>query len=461
MPTVMKKSFILIASILLIGACNNFDDDINTNPNEPSQASGPQLLASAMLSLPTLSSSPQGEFMAQYLAETQYVQASLYPQSSTSFYTLYQDPLINIETVLKTSKANNELIVAKILKAYFIWHITDRWGDIPYSEALKGSANFTPAYDTQESIYNALFQLLDEANGTPVIGTLSNDIVYGGNMTRWKKLANTIRLLMALRLSKVNPDKGKLEFNNALAAGVMTSNADNFVYKHLADENNWSYWYDEIEVDSREWWALTKGLVDKMKPVNDPRLPVYGDPNRTNGEYVGQLFGDTQDFDTEKYSLLGEAIRKPDSQIHLVTYAQLLFAKAEAAKLLWINGGDSEAEANYKMAIEQSLLQWTGSSAGAAAFLTQPGIAYNPATAIEQIATQRWVHLFMHGYEAWAEWRRTGFPNDLVSPAGAAVPRRQIYVEAERFNNTTHYNEAVQRQFGGQESLYGRIWWDK
>ena len=461
MPTVMKKSFILIASILLIGACNNFDDDINTNPNEPSQASGPQLLASAMLSLPTLSSSPQGEFMAQYLAETQYVQASLYPQSSTSFYTLYQDPLINIETVLKTSKANNELIVAKILKAYFIWHITDRWGDIPYSEALKGNVNFTPAYDTQESIYNALFQLLDEANSTPVIGTLSSDIVYGGNMGRWKKLANTIRLLMALRLSKVNPDKGKQEFNNALAAGVMTSNADNLVYKHLADENNWSYWYGQVEVQSREWWALTKGIVDKMKPVNDPRLPVYGDRNRTNGEYVGQLFGDTQDFDTEKYSLLGAAIRKPDSQIHLVTYAQLLFAKAEAAKLQWINGGDTEAEANYKMAIEQSLLQWTGSSAGAAAFLAQPGITYNAATAIEQIATQRWIHLFMHGYEAWAEWRRTGFPNDLVSPAGAAVPRRQIYVEAERFNNTTHYNEAVQRQFGGQESLYGRIWWDK
>lgn len=461
MPTVMKKSFILIASILLIGACNNFDDDINTNPNEPSQASGPQLLASAMLSLPTLSSSPQAQFMAQYLAETQYVQASLYPQSSTSFYTLYQDPLINIETVLKTSKANNELIVARILKAYFIWHITDRWGDIPYSEALKGNVNFTPAYDTQESIYNALFQLLDEANNTPVIGTLSSDIVYGGNMTRWKKLGNTIRLLMALRLSKVNPDKGKLEFNNALAAGVMTSNADNLAYKHLADENNWSYWYNQVEILSREWWALTKGLVDKMKPVNDPRLAVYGDPNRTNDEYVGQLFGDTQDFDTEKYSLLGEAIRQPDSQIHLVTYAQLLFAKAEAAKLQWINGGDTEAEANYKMAIEQSLLQWTGSSAGAAAFLAQPGIAYNTATAIEQIATQRWVHLFMHGYEAWAEWRRTGFPNNLVSPAGAAVPRRQIYVEAERFNNTTHYNEAVERQFGGQESLYGRVWWDK
>jgi hypothetical protein len=414
-----------------------------------------------MLSLYTLSSTPQAQFMAQYLAETQYVTASLYPQSSTSFYSLYQGPLINIETVLKTSRANNELIVAKILKAYYFWHITDRWGDVPYSDALKGDENFTPAYDTQEAIYNALFQLLDEANATTVVGSLSNDIIYGGNMARWKKLGNTIRLLMALRLSKRSPDKGKLEFNNALAAGVLVSNSDNLVYKHLSDENNWNYWYDQIEIESHEWWALTKGLVDKMKPVNDPRLAVYGDPNRTASEYVGQLYGDTQDFDTEKYSLLGEAIRQPNAPVYLVTYAQVLFAKAEAAKLQWIDGGDAEAEANYKLAIEHSLRQWTGGTTGLAALLAQPAVAYNPATAIEQIATQRWIHLFMHGYEAWAEWRRTGFPNDLVAPAGAAVPRRQIYIEAERFNNTRHYNEAVQRQFNGEESLYGRVWWDQ
>jgi len=90
----------------------------------------------------------------------------------------------------------------------------------------------------------------------------------------------------------------------------------------------------------------------------------------------------------------------------------------------------------------------------------QPEIAYNPATAIEQIATQRWVHLFMHGYEGWAEYRRTGFPNNMVAPDGAAVPNRQIYIETEQFNNTENYNEAVQRQFGGSESLYGNVWWD-
>jgi hypothetical protein len=457
----MKKTFILFASILFIGACNNFDEEINKNPNAPTEASGPQLLASAMLSLPDLSSSPQAQFMAQYLAETQYVTASLYPQSSTSFYDLYQDPLTDIQTVLNTSKEENELVVAKILKAYYFWHITDRWGDVPYTDALNGRGDLTPAYETQENIYNKLFELLAEANATPVTGSLANDIIYGGDMEQWKKLGNTIRLLMALRLSKVNPEKGKAEFNAALTAGVMDSNDDNLVFKHLEDANNQNYWYNQIDVLGREWWALTEGLVNEMKPVNDPRLPVYGNPNRTDDEYVGQLYGDTEDFDTEKYSLLGDEIWAQDAPVYLVTYAQVLFAKAEASKMGWIPGEDAEAQINYEMAIEQSLLQWTGSDEGLEDFLAQPDVAYNPATAIEQIATQRWIHLFMNGYEAWAEWRRTGYPNNLVSPAGAQVPRRQIYVESEQFNNTSNYNDAVQRQFNGQESLYGRVWWDK
>src|SRR5690606_34534618 len=104
--------------------------------------------------------------------------ASLYPQSSTSFYGLYQGPLINIETVLKTSNVNNELIIAKILKSYYFWHITDRWGDVPFVEALNGVENLTPAYDSQQAIYNSIFGLLDEAVATPVVGQMSSDIMY-------------------------------------------------------------------------------------------------------------------------------------------------------------------------------------------------------------------------------------------------------------------------------------------
>ena len=463
----MKKLNIMIVSALLLVGCNNFEDDININPNRPSVASGTQLIANAMLSLPGLSSSPQGEFMSQYLSETQYVNASLYPQSSTSFYGWYQGPLMNLQTVLNSADelsgnegpVPNQLAVAKILKSYYIWSLTDRWGDIPYTEALMGSDNFTPAYDTQEFIYTDLFNVLDEASSQIVTGNITNDIIYGGDMNKWFKLANTLKMLMALRLSEVNPTLGKEKFAAAMQAGVLESNDDNLVFKHLADANNQNYWFGQLN-QGREWWAISTTLMDKIKPVGDPRLMVYGNPNRTDGDYTGLVFGETVNIDTEKYSLLGDAITAQDAPVYLVTYAQVLFAEAEAAKLGWIAGGDATAEENYTMAIEASMDQWGADISTLDEFMSQPEIAYNSDTALEQIATQRWVHLFMHGYEGWAEYRRTGYPNNMSAPDGAEVPNRQMYIETEQFNNTENYNEAIQRQFGGAESLYGKVWWD-
>ncbi|WP_192822188.1 SusD/RagB family nutrient-binding outer membrane lipoprotein [Rufibacter sp. LB8] len=473
----MKKIFIvMVACLSLVGSCTEFDDDLNITPNSPANASGMQLLANAMLSLPGLSSSPQGEFMAQFLAETQYPTASLYPSGGTSFYGLYQGPLMNIETALTSKDLNavqgpvaNQLAVAKILKAYYFWHITDRWGDVPYSEALKGNTEFTPKYDTQESIYNSLFILLKEANDQIVPGAVTNDIIYAGDMTKWKKLGNTIRLLMALRISKVNPNKGNTEFNAALADGVMTANADNFVFKHLADANNQNYWFGEVS-RGREWWALTKTLVDYMKPVSDPRLPVYGQPTKSTREYIGLPFGTTAGMpNVSNYSLLGTAISAQNAPVYLVTYAQVLFARAEAAKLGWITGGDAEAKTNYDNAIRNSVAQWTVTPAGvtpvvtaadalaaANTLLAQPGVTYDPARAMEQIGTQRWIHLFMHGYEAWAEWRRTGYPNNLIPSGGNNVPTRQMYPSNEVFLNAENYTAAAK----GGDTMYGKVWWD-
>ena len=462
-----NKYFILLCSVIALAGCNKFKDDINRNPNLPSTASGTQLIANAQLSLPTLSSNPVGEFHAQYLAETQYPGGSLYPEGGTSFYSLYQGPLMNLEVVLNSELSGvegpvaNQRAVAMILKAYYIWHITDRWGDVPFSEALQGAADFTPKYDEQEKIYDSLFSMLSAASSMIVAGTISNDIIYSGDAQKWKRLANSIRLLMALRLSEVNPTKATTEFNNALNAGAMGANTDNFTFKHLSDATNQNYWYGQIVNQNREWWALTETLVDYMNPVNDPRLPIYGKKNNAN-IYKGLQFGTTVGLpNTTGVSLLGTAIYAQNAPVYLVTYAQVLFAKAEAAKRGWIPGGDVAAKTNYDLAIDQSVRQWTGGTTGLAAMMANPAITYDPANALRQIGMQRWVHLFMHGFEAWAEWRRTGFPSNLVSPGGRAVPNRQSYPPNEVFNNTENYNEAVQRQFGGQDNIYGKVWWDK
>lgn len=463
----MKSLYIFLVIALITAGCNKFDSEINTNPNLPTQASNTQLIANAQLYLPNLSSTPQGEYNAQFLAETQYPNLSLYNQVSFSFYDLYQGPLMNLETVIRSNSfdilegpAANQLAVAKILKAYFFWFITDRWGDVPYTEALKGSTQFRPKYDRQQDIYDSLFKLLDEANAAIVAGNITNDIMYGGDITKWKKFGNTIHMLMALRLSKRDAIKGASEFNKALTAGVMASNNDNFVYKHLAEASNQNYWYGQIFGLNRQWWALSKTLVDYMLPNNDPRLAWYGDKNSA-GNYVGLTLGQTTGLSTTAYSLLGKNIWLQNAPVYLVTYAQALFAIAEAAKLGWITGGDATAKTNYDLAITQSVSQWTGSTTGVSALLASTAVAYDPARALEQIAMQRYVHLFMNGYEAWAEWRRTGYPNNLVSPGGTPIPRRQGYPSQEFFVNADNYKAAIQAQFGGQDNLTGRVWWDK
>lgn len=467
----MKKLTILFSCfVVVLAGCNKFESDINLNPNAPASASNTQLIANAQLYLPGLSTSPQGVYNAQYLSETEYPNLSLYNQVAFNFYDLYTGPLMNLESVLtaKSYDGNegpvaNQIAVAKILKAYFFWHITDRWGDVPYSDALKSNQNFTPKYEKQEVIYDSLFKILEEANNMIVTGNISNDIIYAGDMTKWKKLANTMRMLMALRLTKVNATKGSAEFNKAIAAGVMTANSDNFVFKHLPDAANQNYWYGQVFGLNRSWWALSKTLVDRMNPTSDPRLGTYGDRTKNApNNYVGLTYGNTAAVNKDNVSLMGTAIWKQDAHIHLVTYAQALFARAEAAKLGWITGGDATAKTNYDLAIEQSVRQWNNNSTtGLSTMMAHPSVIYNPTTALEQIANQRYIHLFMHGYEAWAEWRRTGFPNDMVSPGGKPVPRRQGYPTQEQFNNTTNYNEAVQRQFAGQDNLTGKVWWDK
>ncbi len=471
MKKMSKSIYTLLAAVVFLSSCKKFDGSINVDPNRPTKASGTQLIANSEMFLSEMSSSPYGVHYPQYLSNTSFPDNSRYTTINFNFYGWYTGPLANLESVLtSTLDANegpivNQVAVAKILKAYIYWHMTDRWGDIPYSEALKGKENFTPKYDKQQDIYNSLFTLLDEANAAIVTGNIKNDIMYNGDMTKWKKLANTIHLLMALRLSKVDPVKGAAEFNKAMNNGIMTANTDNFAYPHLADPANENYWYNSFTRLGRNWFAVSKPIVDYMQPLNDPRLPVYANKN-TAGNYVGLDYGlpGSTTVVINNFSLLGSGLRLQNSSVYLVTYAQALFARAEAARLGWITGGDAVAKTNYESAITNSILQWTGSSTTAGAYIAQPQVLYDPANAIQQIATQRWVHLFLNGYEAWAEWRRTGYPLLVAAPGanGNRIPRREAYPVQERANNAANYSAAVAAfPYGGADDLNARVWWDK
>jgi hypothetical protein len=471
MQKTVKKIYTLLSAIILLGSCTKFDGSMNIDPNSPTKASGTQLIANAQRSLPDISSSPFGVHYPQHLSNTSFTDNSRYTTINFNFSGWYTGPLMDLETVLTSPlDANegpvvNQIAVAKILKAYFIWHITDRWGDVPYSEALKGKLNFTPKYDKQKDIYDSLFKLLDEANAAIIAGNIKNDIVYAGDINKWKRFGNTIHMLMALRLSKVDAIKGAAEFNKAITNGIMTGNADNFAYNHLADAANENFWYNQFTRLGRNWYAVSKPVVDYMLPLNDPRLPVYANRNTANN-FVGLPYGlpGSTTVVINNFSLLGSGIRLQNSPVTLVTHAQALFARAEAAKLGWITGGDATAKTNYDLAIQNSILQWTGSTTSVGAYMAQVGVLYDPLNAIQQIANQRWIHLFLHGYEAWAEWRRVGYPVLTAAPGanGDLIPRREGYPLIEQSNNTVNFNAAVAAfPYGGTDGLNTRVWWDK
>lgn len=477
----MKKLsyiFILLAGVtgLSLNSCTKFSDSINKNPNLPDTFSNPKLLTYAIQKLTTTTETSYGLLYIQHLSEKIYTDASRYINIDFDFADFYADPLMNLRFIIDTKRfndaegsANNQIAVARILRAYYFWHITDRWGDIPYREALQGKAKIDPAYNSQKDIYTDLFKELKEAGAqleedNPAQG----DILYYGDSNRWKRLAGTIHALMALRLSKVDPDWGKAEFQSALTTGIFESNADNAIFQHLSETAYENYWYYVYSVQGRRWYCVSKPLVDFMKPLDDPRLSAYAATNNDD-EYVGMPYGlegkDAQNIAAGSVSFQASGIRARTAKAYIITYAQALLARAEAAKLGWIPGGDGTAAADYKSAITASVAQWTGGDDGLAAYLAQPAVVYNPATAIKQIAYQRWVHLYMNGYEAWAEWRRTGYPTLTPAPdnGNKPIPRRQGYPLSERNINTANYNAAVQAQPGlnGKDDLNGRVWWDK
>ncbi len=508
-----NRIYILIAGAILMAgsACNKFASDINVDPNQPTKQSNAELLTYAIMRMPgVIDPTPgatstgieaSGMLYVQYWAEKPYTDDSRYLNVNFNFYGFYSDGLANLQAILnaKTFNVNegsvaNQKAVARILKAFYFWNITDRWGDVPYFEALKGKNNFTPKYDSQKDIYYDLMKELKEAaaqidNGNPVTG----DILYSGNMDNWRRFANSLRMLMALRLSKADPAKGKQEFTDALNGGVFTSNNQNAVYVHLTDANNQNYWYYVTLVQNRKWFWTSKTLVDYMKPLKDPRLKTFADTT-ANGNYNGLPYGLDDNavglIPSSSISFIGEHVRTQNAPTYITTYAQVLLAIAEADKLGWLPGGDADAAARYNAAIEASLRQWNrityrgyndnknnqvektpydpndaGDTTGLAAYMAMPDVAYQPGNALKQIGYQRWVHLYMNGYEAWAEWRRTNYP--ALSPApdnnNTPIPRRQAYPTKEPNINTANYKAAIAAQPGlnGKDDLNGRVWWDQ
>ena len=366
------------------------------------------------------------------------------------------------ETTKKKATAygsnNNQIAVAKLLWAYYFQWATDQWGMLPYSEAFGGINASKPKYDTQEKIYKDLFDNIDEAltqidDGTGPAG----DLLFHGDMTKWVKFGNTLKMNMAIRLAKVYPATqgyAAIKFNEALP-GALKSVMENIMYPTVTDNTfdqaSKKRYTDLCKTEN----CLSEILAQRMKALKDPRLSKFNNPAAHMVNFVDVAYSTSN----AKVALKNnEFIKSGTKGTPIFTYAQVSFNKAEAALLGWITGS---AASYYNEGIKASMQQWGVSNSATEAYLKEHNVIYNEAHAIEQVAQQKWLALFFQPYEAWAEWRRLDYPIFISSKTSAIkhfIPLRHGYPLAEPYQNKANYEAAISTQ--GPDNLHTKLWWD-
>jgi hypothetical protein len=487
----MKKIFIYFA-IILVGAtfsrCGEFED-INTDPDAPSQPDTRFLFVGAVReSLPTfyINSTWNGWtlYYPQYISERNNVQYTTFMNLNFSlggYYTNVIRPLDEIialntdeatkdnPSVLAFSISNdNQIAAARTLKAYTYMHLTDIVGALPYSEANQGGeGNFYPVYDSQESIYTSLNQELEDAyaqfdEDEPLDETY--EILYNGDIDKWKKFNASVRLQLAIKLFKVNPAKGKTDFAKAYNQGFIRDNDDILEYKYLSENANCNPLYSNNIIDGRwDYWPSAT-IIDAFKEYDDPRLEVFFTESDSTG-YNGIPFAIERDAAVKiDASYFAPEFYAQNAPAVLITPSITLLAAAEAAEYGWI----SDNAANlYAEAVTAALEQRGIDDADIASYLANPKVAYkiggSQTERLAQIATQKWfASLLQDGMEAWADYRRFGVPDLQLGPIVTnvdAIPRRRIYDSNDYIANRANYDAAIAAQ--GADLVTTRLWWDK
>ena len=383
---------------------------------------------------------------------------------------------------------------AKLLRVAIMHRVTDSYGPIPYSN-LETNESITVKYDKQEEVYMKMFGELDEAiaafaANTPLPAEAFSryDRVYGGNIAQWLKYANSLKLRMAMRLSEVKPDVARTKAAEAIAAGVITANADNAAM-HAA-ENRTTLIYND-------WGDHRVGadIICYMNGYKDPRIEKMFLAN-DDGDYVGIRIGIDVTSKSQAVSKYSNMIVASDTPYLWFNAAEATFLRAEY-ELRW--GSEETARSLYEAAVRLSFEE-RGAS-GADAYLAQTDVKPAPYTDpvgnysamaqsdigipwvdgaenfernLERIIVQKWIAIFPLGVEAWSEHRRTGYPRLLPAvedKSGGTVDlaqgaRRLPYPVEEYDKNNANLQEAVQMlNSESQGSRKGdgmgtRVWWD-
>jgi hypothetical protein len=475
----LKYTSIILSGTLLLSlaSCKKELVKVNINPNATENPQPDYLLTGVIKNMAdtywgTDNNMNSSLLFIQNWSKIQYTDPDRYIYTNASFQSLwttaYTKGVLNLNKIISLADAQanpNYKGVALVLRSWVFALLTDQYGNVPYKQAVNIDQYLTPAYDTQKDVY---FALLDDLKAAQVALTTSGksiagDAIYSGNITSWKKFANSLRLRIALRIADREPEKAKqvLADIQAEGSGYISSNSEiaQLAYVDSPNQNPISNLFD-----TRDDYRISKTIVDQLFALNDPRLPIFASPTKdaTPQTYVGVpnglLVGDASSLGLTKTSKPGTYFLAPHAPAVIISYAEVLFDQAEAAARGFTAGNAADL---YNQAVTASLQQYGIGNAAITTYLNTAAVKYDASNYKKSIGNQKWIALFGQGLEAFAEWRRLDYPQLKPAVAGTLngkLPVRFIYPGTEQTLNGTSYQAAVANQ--GADVLTTKLWFD-
>ena len=509
----IKKPIIFLLVVATLGACKDFAE-LEKNQNLPTDVPASLLLNGALNDLFEDSWTEVHRQNQYWCCNYNYYGTNEYWASAALSYMTLKNVDKMEEEAMKAGaqEVNPYSAVGKYLRALFFTRMTQRVGDVPLTEALEGLENPAPSYDAQKDVYVQILSWLDDANSELASliaasdNSLGGDFYFNGDLKKWQKATNTLKIRILISLSKKTSDTQlnvKQRFADILADPtkypIMTSLDDNMDYRfngtsNLYKTNPGSRGFDKGRYNMAE--TLIKGLTD----LKDPRVYLFANPAKKKissgvdprdfSAYVGAPSGESLDDMTFKagngeYSFANQkryytTFTGPEPTIQL-GYPELCFNIAEGLNRGWATGS---ADTWYTKGIIASM-KFFGLEDGVTVeitesdedevlatttvsvtdYIAQPSVKYagNTDAGLKQILTQKYLAFFQNsGHEAYFNYRRTGVPSFNQGPGtgnGGHIPRRWLYPLSESTNNTSHYNDALSRQFGSVvDDLDNNLW---
>lgn len=474
----------LVIAVFCLGAftvnsCTKDFEEINTDPNRISQISPGTLLNPTLYNLSSYYVGKADDFNFHLMqVKVPFPAASggihVYDISENSGSGLWNTSyrwITNIKEMYTASEQLNEVnyqAIALTLNAWVYSILTDAFGDVPMEEAARGDEGILrPAFNTQQQIYTKILADLERAN-TLYDATrpmaFGTEILFGNNISRWKKFTNSLRMRLLLRVSKRTEMNSFTQLqqmiNDPATYPVFNSNAEDAVLDVSGITPMLSPW--GRAVDFTAFRAAGEYFVDRLNEVDDPRRAVWLSQARTlDGStpigfkgIPGGYDGNTNQFDFLPSNLNIQLVTAPMT-VPILPYAEVEFIKAEVYRQ---NGEADAARAAYEKGVKASVEQWGATLP--ADYFTNPLAAYDGT--LERIHTQKYLALFFVDYQQWFEHRRTGYPDLPVTPFmlnNQQMPVRYYYPINIRSTNTDNYQQAVQQMGGDDINIKG--WWEK